>query len=179
MKYSGILAILLVGCMLLVGCNNSEPADNTQSQNPIDQATEETQPQEVTYTRKGVRFTFPANFSDYSDFAFGQQYDFLYADAYIGVLGIEDVKADLSEEITSLEVYAANQASAFGTQAEQKDGIWTALYEDLEQNEPQMMVCAFYETENSFWTIKSYCTSDVFTENQDAMWSYVTAATFE
>ena len=179
MKYTSIFAILLIGCLLLVGCNNAEPVKETGSQIPNDQINEETEPQTVTFTRMDVTFTLPANFTDYSETPIGAPYDFLYAEAYIGLLGIIDVKEDLSEEINSLESYAASQASALGTQAEEKDGVWMALYEDLEQNEPQMYLCAFYETDTAFWTIKSYCTSDAYENNQDTMWSYVTAATFE
>ena len=179
MKYMSILAILLIGCMLLVGCNQADSAGATQAQDPHADAPEETIPLEVTYSRKGVSFTLPSNFSDYSELPLGTQYAFLYAEPYIGIQGIEDVKADLSEEITSLEAYATEQAAAFGTQAEDRNGIWTAVYEDQDQNEPQMIVCAFYETETAYWTIQSYCTSDMFETNQDAMWSYVTAAAFE
>lgn len=182
MKYISIIALLLTVCFLFAGCKDGKQ----KGKNPLEQVptlhgslSVETEPQEVTFTHSGVTVTLPGNFQDYTELPLGEQYTFLYAEPFVGLIGIEDIKEDLDDNITSLEAYAAYQASVFGGEAVEKDGLWTLVYEDLTQNEPQKMVCAFYETEQAYWMIQAYCTSDTFETHEEAMWSYVKAPTFE
>lgn len=181
MKYVSIIAVLLAMCLIFVGCKDNEQTDKPAEQTPIDAPAEpvETEPQEITFSNNSAIITLPATFTDYTEKPIAEGYAFLYGDAMVGLRGTEDQKTDLDESVTSLESYAAYQASVFGGEAVQQDNLWTLSYEDLSENEPQMLVCVFYETENAFWTVQSYCPSNVFEIHQADMWNYVKSVTFE
>ena len=181
MKYISIIAVLLAMCLVFAGCKDNEqtdkPAEQTPTAAPADPV--ETESQEVTFSNNGAVITLPGTFTDYTGKPIAEGYAFLYGEVMMGLRGIEDQKADMDESVTSLESYAAYQASVFGGEAVQQDNLWTLSYEDLSENEPQMFVCVFYETENAFWTVQSYCPSNVFENCQADMWNYVKAVTFE
>ena len=181
MKYISIIAVLLAMCLLFVGCKNSDQGSEPSQQVPTDPngVPVETEPQELTFSYNGATVTLPGTFVDYTLMPLAADYTFLYAEAMVGLAGIEDLKEEVDPSVTSLETYAAYRANLVGGEAVQQDGLWTLTYEDLTQNEPQMLVCAFYETERGYWIIQSYCTSDVFENHQADMWNYVKAVTFE
>ena len=181
MKYISILAVVLTMCLLFAGCGkNGENQDpNTPAQNIGSSGVEETEPQEHIFRYNGAQMVLPLDFSDYTLAPIASDYTFLYADAMKGIIGIEERKEEIDPAVTSLESYAAYHAAKFGGEAVQTEGFWTLEYEDLTQNEPQMFVCVFYETERAYWTVKSYCTSDTFETFETVMWDYVKSVTFE
>lgn len=172
MKYIRILAVLLAMCLLFAGCKGS-----SDHKTP-DELFDEEQP-DADFSRCGIVFDLPEDFTDYSNSPLATNYEFLYASPYVGIYGLKDHAGGLDEEINSFEIFVSKIAERYGTEATQKDGIWVMSYEDPEQNEPQMIVCAFYEVGDMYWSICSYCPSDLFEENGDAMWGYVTSVTFE
>lgn len=167
-----MLAVMLL-CGVFTGCNS---ADEETLPATVPEATE---PEEKEFLKNGIQLTLPGDFSDYSDYPIGQAYTFLYAGPSDGVYGMEDSKASLPETVTDLASYAAYQATLLGGEAVQKDGVWTLTYEDLTRNEPETNLCAFYEGNDCYWTVTAYCPSRSYEENQEIMWGYVTAVTFE
>lgn len=169
MKYIRNLALLLALCLVFSGCGSSEKSDDLaiENQEPVD------------FGRGGVILDLPEEFSDYSHTPLAEHYEFLYASPFVGIYGLKDHSGGLDEEISTFEAFTQDIAHRYNTEVIQKDGISVISYEDLEQNEPQMIVCAFYEVGEMYWSICSYCPSDLFAENSDAMWGYVTSVTFE
>ena len=166
MRFIRILTLLLALCLVFAGCGKSDnPA--IENQEPVD------------FGRGGVIFDLPEEFTDYSDSPLAAHYVFLYASPYVGIYGLRDHSGGLDEEISSFEAFVQSIAQRYNTEATQKDGIWVISYEDLEQNEPQTIVCAFYEVGDMYWSICSYCPSDLFEDNSEAMWGYVTSVKFE
>ena len=180
MKYISIIAVLLAMCLLFAGCKD-DPAQtpDTPVQTDGTGVPVETEPAEYTFSYNGATVTLPNTFTDYTLYPIAADYTFLYAEPLIGLCGIEDLKDEIDPSVTSLETYVAYRAGLVGGEAVQQDGLWTLTYEDQSQNEPQMMVCVFHETERGYWIIKSYCTSDVFAEHETDMWNYVKSVTFE
>ena len=172
MKYIRILVLALTFCLLFAGCKNDVP----DIELPDDFVEE---PTEAPFSRGGVTFDLPEDFSDYSDLPLGERYEFLYASSFVGVYGLKDIAGGLDEEISTFDAFAATLAENRGAEATKKDNYWIYSYEDLEQNEPQMVVCAIYEVGDCFWSIYSYCPSELFAEYSDAMWQYITTAVFE
>lgn len=173
MKIIRLLVVLMALCLLFVGCNNEPDSVPTIAD---DLSASPVQP---AFNRGGVRFNLPEEFSDYSQSPMGQNYEFLYADSFVGIYGLKDNSGGLDEEIDSLEAFVAAQAEKHGAEPTQKEDYWVFSYEDLEQNEPQMMVCAFYEVGDFYWSIYSYCPSDLFESSSEAMWGYITSPVFE
>ena len=169
MKCIRNLALLLALCLIFSSCGSSET--------PEDLAIENQEP--VDLGRGGVSLDLPEEFSDYSQTPLAEHYEFLYASPYVGIYGLRDHSGGLDEEISSFEAFVQSIAQRYNTEVIQKDGISVISYEDLEQNEPQTIICAFYEVGDMYWSICSYCPSDLFAENSDAMWGYVTSVTFE
>lgn len=176
MKAFRILTVLLAICMLLCGCKDSHQQTNpSQSTAAGDiQSGEETQMQ--TLERNGVRFTLPSDFHDYSESPIGQGHDFLYGNDSLGIVGDKTAKEDAG--VASLMEFAAATAAQYGAETSQKDGVWTVSYEDPEANEPQSNLCVFYETEDSFWIIRTYCPTQILDSCREDMWHYATAAEF-
>lgn len=177
MKYIRIFAVLLAIGLLFAGCKENDEPQMTFPKIPYSQVG--IAPTKVTYTHQGVTMELPKDFSDNTQTPSGKNYSFMYGAASMGITGEKVSKNELSEEITSLELFAADYAAALQAEALQKDGFWTVQYEDPSQNEPQMYVCAFYETEDAYWIITSYCPSQTFENYSQDMWQYVTSATFE
>ena len=169
MRFIRILTLLLVMCLIFTGCKESKNPDSSSNENQ----------EAVDFSRDGVIFDLPEDFTDYSDSPLATNYVFLYASPTVGIYGLKDPSGGLDEEITSLETFVESIAQRYNTEATQKDGIWVISYEDLEQNEPQTIVCAFYEVGDMYWSICSYCPSDLFEDNSEAMWGYVTSVKFE
>ena len=173
-----ILSVFLLLALLLTafaGCKAGETPETT-APSPLADPTE---PGEQVFTKNGLKIQLPDFFTDYSDLPIGQGYSFLYAGPYNGVEGIEEKKADMPESVTDLASYAAHQQAIYGGELTQKDGIWTLVYQDPTQNETQTYVCAFYETDAGYWSVKAYCPEDVYATYEADLWSYVTAVTFE
>lgn len=181
MRFLNIFAFFLAMCMLLVGCKDTEKTDNTTQPATTQPTVETTQPQEKVPThileRNGVRFELPMEFYDFSETKIGQDHGFLYGNDEMVIVGDKTKKDDGS--IASLEQFAAWKASEYGAEAVQKDGFWTVTYEDPEANEPQTNICVFYETQDAFWVIRTYCPSQILDICQADMWRYATAAEFQ
>ena len=172
MKFVRISLLILAFCLLFAGCGNA----NMDIELPEDSAFE---PTEAPFSRGGVKFDLPEDFSDYSDLPLGQNYNFLYASSTMGIYGMMDIAGGLDEEISTLDTFVAAQAERRGVEATKNENCWTFSYEDLEQNEPQTFVCAIYEVDGCFWSIYAYCPTELFAENGDAMWRYITTPVFE
>lgn len=179
MKYVSIIAVLLAMCLMFAGCKDKAQTDPTQLPTDNSGVPVETEPQEVTFRHNGAVVTLPSSFIDYTLMPLAADYTFLYGDSMVGLSGIEDLKEEIDPSVTSLETYVAYRANLVGGEAVQQDGLWTLSYEDLTQNEPQMLVSVFHETERGYWIIQSYCPSDVFETHQADMWNYVKSVTFE
>ena len=181
MKKISIIAVILAFILVFTGCKGNNQADNASNPLPTDQSGVpiETEDGKVTYSYNGATAILPNTFTDYTTNAIGADYTFLYAEAYVGLGGIEEFKDELNENITSLDSYVSYRAELVGAEPAQENGQWTMCYEDMTQNEAQMVVCVFHETEESFWIIQSYCTSDVYSEHEAEMWNYVNSVTFE
>ena len=171
MKFIRILILLLAFCLLFAGCKNAESVQEPEEP--------EIQVTEPPFSHGGVHFSLPEDFTDYTKLPLGQNYEFLYANAHMGIYGLKDNSGGLDEEINSLEAFAAAQAERNGTEAVKKDTCWTFSYEDQTQNEPQMIICAIYESGDYYWSIFAYCPSDLFESNSEAMWGYITTPVFE
>ena len=180
MKYIIVIAVLLAMCLLFVACKDKNQTD-APSQVPTDNSgvPVETESQEVTFCYNGASVTLPNSFEDYTLLPLAADYTFLYGNSMVGLCGIEELKDEIDPSVTSLETYVSYRANLVGGQAVQQDGLWTLSYEDQTQNEAQMMVCVFHETERGYWIIQSYCPSDVFENHQADMWNYVKSVTFE
>lgn len=150
-----ILAVLMAVCLLFAGCKEKEAKNS--------------------FSKDGLYIAFPDIFTDYCDTPLAEDYDFLFAGDYVGVLGISESKKDMPETVTDLQSYAGYIAEGYNQQVTEKDGFLTVSYEDLEMNDPQMYVCVFVETENHYWSIRSYCMSDSYENNAEMMWKYITA----
>ena len=177
MKYIRIFVLLLAFCLLFAGCKKNDESKSNYPQITPDQIG--SAPTEITFSHNGVSMTLPSSFSDYTDLPVAENYSFLYGASMVGIHGQEIGKDTVAEEITSLELYAADYASHMSGEAEQSEGIWTVQYEDLSENEPQMYVCALYETEDSYWIISAYCPSLVFEDYSQDMLESVTSAVYE
>ena len=168
-----LLSVLLLLSVFLCSCKQDKKDTMTPTAvSTIPQASEPTEP--VHFDTEEVSFVLPGDFTDFTDSPFGQRYDFAYACDFVGVVGISQEK----NQEADLAAYAAAYAAEKGSEAVQKDGFWSVTYEDLTQNEPQTFVCAFYETENKYWTVESYCPSILFENYAEDMWSYVISAKF-
>jgi len=174
-KLLTVVTVIFLLCGMFAGCNNAENA-GTEAPDTIPQ---ETEPPVQHFSKDGVNFTLPTEFKDHTGTPLATDCNFLYSDGYIGLLGIQGDKAAQPETVTDLATYAADQAAALGGEAVQKDGIWSLVYEDPSQNETQIYICAFYEAENCYWTIKAYCPADMQQTYEETMWDYVTSPTFE
>ena len=175
MKAFRVLTVLLAICMLLCGCKDSNQPSASQPTAAAEiPSGDEIQMQ--TLERNGVRFTLPSDFYDYSDSPIGQGHSFLYGNDSMGIIGDETAKEDAG--VASLMEFAEATAAQYGTKAVQKDGFWTVSYEDPEANETQSILCVFYETEDSFWIIHTYCPAQILDSCQEDMWHYATAAEF-
>ncbi len=177
MKYIRIFTVLLAIGLLFAGCKKNDESKSNYPQISPDQIGIAST--DNTFSHNGVSMTLPSSFSDYTDLPIGQEYSFLYGASTVGISGLEVSKDTVSEEITSLELYAADYANQMSGEATQKDGIWSVQYEDLSQNEPQTYICALYETENAYWIISGYCPSQVFEDYGQDMWVSIASAVFE
>lgn len=172
-----ILSVLFLISILLVGCKKPDtPTENPSV--PTQTTVPATEPPRQSFERAGISLELPENFRDYSEYPMSQEYEFLYASDFVGIFAIQESKDTVNEAVTTLETYCTYQASVLSGEAAQNAGIWTITYQDLTQNEPQTYICAVYETEDAYWTVKSYCPSDLYETYKEAMLSYVTAVTF-
>ena len=151
-----ILTVLTVLCLLFAGCKEKSAKRN--------------------FEKKGLQIAFPEDFVDYSETTLAQNYDFLFAGDFIGVLGVSEEKSALPDDVTDLKSCAVYMAESHGTQMEEKDGFYTFTYEDLEINEPQMYISVVLEAADYYWIVSAYCPSDIYNENAAQMWAYITAA---
>ncbi len=162
-----LLSVLFLIAACLAGCEQSTAGGNTPVEPSEDPSTVEQE-----FSRHEISFTFPGDFIDYTNTPVGQGYSFLYANSQLGLIGLEEPK----EKYPDFAGFLAAKADELGAEATQKNGFWTLTYIDETQNEPQTMLCIFYESESSFWTVKAYCPEDVYTTYAETMWEYATSA---
>lgn len=169
MKTIRIIAVMLLLCLLLPGCKKAEDSQSTQPT-----AAQPTEP--TPYARSGAVLELPGDFFDYSDTPLGEGHSFLYGNDLMGIMGDEYSKTETAAD--SLEAFAQSQAEMHGVEATQKDGFWTITYEDPNQNEPQIFICAFHETQSSYWIVSAYCPDRMLEDCQADMWKYATNVQF-
>ena len=136
-----------------------------------------------TYSHAGVSFELPNSFLDFTGKEIAGDYPFLYANDEIGILGIQENKAEYEAVLgqTDLRGYAETIAELYelDTTVTEKDGFITFTYETESEGEMQTFVCVFYETDTDFWNIQGYCESDIYPLNEDDIWEYLTSATID
>ena len=62
-----------------------------------------------------------------------------------------------------------------GVPAQETDGVWNVTYTTAIEDEEYTFLCAFYETQESFWRVQACCPSGDFAENQQEMWNYISS----
>lgn len=169
---SKVVTIFLVVLMLFsvfTGCKKEEQSTPVTTVKPQTTGLK-------TFTCNGLTMELPEKFYDYSDSPIGVGHSFLYGSDFMGIMGDEYKKSE--NEFTSLDEFVQAQADAHSTQAAQKDGFWTITYEDPSQNEPQIYICTFYETQSSYWIISTYCPDIMLEDCQADMWNFATNVRF-
>ncbi len=156
-------------CLFFTGCNSTP----TVEPGPVE-STDDPQSVQNIFSQSDIQFILPGDFIDYTGTPIGGDYTFLYANGNLGLIGIEERKDEAG--YTVFDDYLADQADTLGSELTQKDGFWTLTYIDNTQNESQTMLCIFYESTSSFWTVKAYCPEDVYSMYQADMWTYATSA---
>lgn len=158
-----IIAVLLLVCVLLVGCDVSKILDNLP---------------EKEYSCGDVSITLPGNFIDYSGKDEAKDKEFLFANKEIGIAGVQENKKELFELFGKMddEGYAKLIAdiNELDTTAEEKDGYWHYTYEEEIDGDKYTYLNVFHETSADFWNIQVHCKSDLYDKNADTMWKYAT-----
>ncbi len=161
--------------LLLLTCFAGCKGDSAPNYGP--QELQEPLPDELNFSKNGIHFTLPGDFQDHTDGILNQGYTFLYANGSWGIFGTEETKNP--ELYPDFSAFVSAKASAMGVEAVEKSGVWTLTYRDDTKNEPETCVRVFYQSESSYWTVTAYCREDVYDIYQEAMWNYVSSATFE
>lgn len=156
----------------------------------VNQATEETTQAVIGETEAPVEeiqvqlpvLNLPDDFLNYTDTAVGAGYDLMYGNDNIGIIGIADNKEQLSAYFgdTDLQGYANLIVALYelGTEAQQKDGIWTCTYTAEVEGSSYTYVSAFCENETEFWNIQGYCLTEVYDQYAEDIWQYITDVDF-
>ena len=162
LKY--FLCLLALGMLL---CSCKQTVAKTEAQQPD---------APILFTRNGATLELPTKFFDYSESPIGVGHSFLYGSDVMGIMGDQYIKTRTESE--SLESFVQSQAELHRVQATQKDGFWTITYDDPTQNEPQIYICVFYETQSSYWIVSAYCPDRMFEDCCTDMWNYATNVLF-
>ena len=169
-KFLQIIAICLLFGVLFPGCKKKQLEEVVPTYGDV--IAPGTEIDEKILERNGVRMILLEEFEDYSESPMGQAYEFLYAAEYVGVYGSRFAKNPQLD----LESFSQYNSAEWCVQAEQKDGVWVVEYVDDTQNEPQAMVCAFYESRDAYWMIQAYCPQELFAQCQEIMYACVLTA---
>ena len=169
-----LLCLLLIGALLLTGCNAGVIGD------AIDAS--KTTVSEKTFTNDGVTLTLTTKFIDFTDTdTNSKNYAFFYASDTYAVFAIKELKADLTSfgELDA-QKYGDLLAVGYelGTTTQEKDGKYTLTYEvDEEDGSKLTFLCLILESQDAFWFIQASCPSEQFDTDKDQIWSWLTSAT--
>ena len=133
-------------------------------------------------THQELTLQLPKDFVDLSAEPYAEDFDFLYQNSAVAVAGIRESKASLLLlDFPSAQYYAQIQMKRndLPGQPEQKDGIWYFSYEAVSAGTPMTYICAVYECETCFWLVQTYCKSEAFPAQQEAMWEYLSSVTVD
>ena len=160
-----------------------EVTEDTTAQVTEDTTVEVTEaPQQLPSGDVTLKLNLPNDFMNYSNTELSDGYAFLYANAEIGVLGVQENKEELFTyfDETDLEGYANLIAELYelDTVPTQKDGIWTLTYSDDTSGDSFTYISAFYETEADFWNVQAYCLTKDYDKYGDDLWEYITNIEF-
>lgn len=172
-KIAKLLCLLLIGALLLTGCDTGIIGD------ALDAASDNVK--EKTFTNAGVTVTLTSKFLDFTNTATNtEEYDFLYASDAHAVFGMKELKADLADfgELTA-QTYGDLIASlyALDVKTQEKDGKYTYDYEVEDEDGKLTFTCLFLETEDAFWFIQASCPSAQYAADQAQIWSWLSSAT--
>ena len=158
-----IIAVLLLVCVLLVGCDVSKILENLP---------------EKEYSCGDISITLPGNFIDYSGKDEAKDKEFLFASSEIGITGIRENKKELYEMFGRMDTegYAEliSEINELDATAAQKDGFWHYTYEEENDGDKYTYLNVFHETSTDYWNIQVHCKSDLYTKNAETMWKYAT-----
>ncbi len=176
-KLAKLLCLLLIGSLLLTGC------DLGFLQDAVEAAQDDVK--EKTFTDGGVTIKLTSKFLNFTDTATNtEKYDFLYASDTHAVFGIKENKAELTATFGELDAQSYGDLIAslytLNVKTQEKDGKYTYDYEaDGEDGEKLTFTCLFLETDDSFWFIQASCPSDQYAANKDQIWTWLSSATAE
>lgn len=163
MKKLKVLVALLLVASLLSGCSL---LNTVLSQT------------EKEYTYENISVKLPANCINYSGTALAGDMTFMFANTDIGLLGIEEKKADLFAMYGQMDLqgYAKLLSQLYDLDAEpvQKDGFWTVTYTNSTDSDIYTYVSVFYETAGSFWNVQAYSLESKYENYAEDLWKYAT-----
>ena len=174
-KVAKLLCLLLIGALLLAGCDTGIVGD------ALDAAGDTVK--EKAFTNAGVTLTLTTKFLDFTSTATNsEEYDFLYSSEDHAVFGMKELKADLTAQFGELtaQSYGDLIASLYtlDVKTQEKDSKYTYNYEvDGEDGEKITFTCLFLEAEDAFWFIQASCPSAQYAEDKDQIWSWLSSAT--
>lgn len=153
---------------------------------PEDTEVEETlpEPEEDTTEENSqpVTLNLPWDFLNYSGTEMSGEYDILYANADIGIMGIGERKTDIATYFGDKDLvgYAQLIADVYEIQNEvvERDGIPVLYYTADANGENYTYTVVFFETEDKFWQIQGGCLTEQFDQYEEDIWQYITSATF-
>ena len=152
-----ILSLFLL-CLMLVGCSKAP----TQHDISLDQ---------LMLTLPGVFVAHTGN---------DLEADFAYSNDKVYIHGFREEKQEILQyyDSLSLESYVRMLAESFDPMldAQITNEIWNYTYTAELDGEDYTFLCAFYETEESFWRVQASCPTTEFAENQQILWEYISAA---
>ena len=167
-----VITLLCLVLSCLAGCGKENVGGTTADINII----EPTEAPVASYTGYGIKLSLPDNFQDATENTYySEEFTFLYSDGYVEIFGFKVARGDTAD----LVAYAQSEAAEYGTTASQKDAFWTISYLDNTMQDTQSCVSVFYDDGESYWTVTARCREDVYADNESAMWTYITSATFE
>ena len=155
------LALLLVTVLLLAGCSVSPK----------------------TFTTAGVSLTLDSSFIDFTNSKQNtEQYPFLYANNKIGILGVQENKAELAVDFGehTTESYAELISDLYELNAtvQHKDGFCYYNYNATIDGESYTYLCIFMDAGADFWNLQGYCLAADYAEYQETIWNFLTSAVF-
>ena len=135
------------------------------------------------FTCNGLTITLPGYFLDLSQEDYAATATFLYGFNDVAVMGLQEEKSLLAEydlELT-LEEYGQLVIDGNGLDVtlDQKDGLYTFVYEAAVEETSYSYICVVLEGEDSYWCVQAYCPTEKYEKNRADMWSYLLSATVQ
>lgn len=159
-----LISLLLSLCLIfgLSGCGAKEEA--------VEEAAKE-----KTFQKTGFSITLPSGAEDTSVNETAEVTPFVLTVDGITVSAQEEYQSNYGYEMTAEEyANALIDAKGFDSTVELKSGIPSFTYEKAAEG--MTYLCITQVTDTSFWLISAACASDVYPDNYDTMWKYLTSA---